>query len=412
MRWRTTFLICMAAVGLATLPAKAEPLARLTVDAGDQPRLDTPVSIALNNLTLPSYHLCLFEIKANQRLPVTMQLELGKPPILHWILAGATAAHEKRIFELSTGDNASAPPGLGAIKTDTGIDLSWGNTKVLHFQSAIMPPPAGADPRYARSGFIHPLLSPSGIVLTNIHPADHIHHLGLWNPWTSTEFEGRHVDFWNIKDGTGTVRFAKLLDKTSGSVYAGFRAAQEHVALKTAGGPKVAINEILDVRVWKVGGPDKGYWLVDYTTTQRCASSSPLKLLAYRYGGIGFRATPEWKEANSNYLTSEGKTRKDGHATRARWCAMYGTTSKGPAGIEFMSHPQNRQHPEPMRIWPEGDIFFNFCPIQSVPWTLEPGNDYTLRYRLYIYDGTASRETFERFWQDFGNPPQIKLEKP
>lgn len=393
------------------LPSQADILARLTVDAGDQPRLDTPVSIPLNDLTLPTNHLCLFEIKANQRLPVPMQLEIGKPPILHWILAGATAAHEKRTFELSTGDNASAPI-IEAKQTDTGIDLTWADAKVLHFQSAIMPPPAGADPRYARSGFIHPLLSPSGIVLTNIHPADHIHHLGLWNPWTSTEFDGRHVDFWNIKDGTGTVRFAKLLDKTCGSVYAGFRAAQEHVALNTAGGPKVTLNEILDVRVWKVGGPDKGYWLVDYTTTQRCASSSPLKLLAYRYGGIGFRATAEWKEANSNYLTSEGKTRKDGHGTRARWCTMYGTTSKGPAGIEFMSHPQNRQHPEPMRIWPEGDIFFNFCPIQSAEWILEPGHDYTLKYRLYIYDGTAPRETFERLWLDFGNPPQIKLEKP
>ncbi|HEX2970968.1 MAG TPA: PmoA family protein [Tepidisphaeraceae bacterium] len=412
MWWRIALLLSMLVIGLAN-QAHAQPnlLARLTVDAGDQPRLDTPISIALDNLAISPDGLRLLEVQGDQRLPVPAQLEPGKPPILHWILSGTTPAHGQRVYELSASPVVAAPI-VETRQTPTGLDLHWADAQVLHFQSAIMPPPAGADPRYARSGFIHPLRSPAGAVLTNIHPADHIHHLGLWNPWTSTEFEGRHVDFWNIKDGTGTVRFAKLLDKTSGPVFAGFRVAQEHVALNTTAGPKVALNEILDVRVWRVGGPDKGYWLVDYTTTQRCASSSPLKLLAYRYGGIGFRATADWKESNSNYLTSEGKTRKDGHATRARWCAMYGATSQGPAGIEFMSHPKNRQHPEPMRLWPEGDIFFNFCPIQSVPWTLEPGNDYTLRYRLYIYDGTASRETFERFWQDFGNPPQIKLEKP
>ena len=61
-----------------------------------------------------------------------------------------------------------------------------------------------------------------------------------------------------------------------------------------------------------------------------------------------------------------------------------------------MSHPANREHPEPMRIWPDGYIFFNFCPIQQKEWTLEPGKEYTLRYRLYVYTGTTAPAVAER----------------
>ena len=143
--------------------------------------------------------------------------------------------------------------------------------------------------------------------------------------------------------------------------------------------------------------------IIDYTTTQECAADIPLILEKYRYGGLGFRATEEWKGDNSDYLTSEGKTRKDGHATRARWCIIQGATGQGDAGVLFMSHPDNHEHPEPVRIWPwsKDGNFFNFCPVQQKPWTLEPGNEYTLKYRLYVYDGKISAGTAEQLWKDF-----------
>ena len=76
-----------------------------------------------------------------------------------------------------------------------------------------------------------------------------------------------------------------------------------------------------------------------------------------------------------------------------------------------MSHPGNREHPEPLRIWPQGDIFFNFCPIQKADWTLEPGKDYLLKYRMFVYDGTITPARAEQIWQDFAYPPKVKLHK-
>ena len=386
----------------------AEPLAKITVEAGRHTRIDTPVSVAIDGVSTESR---LEEIKGSSRIPVVAQIEAGNPPRLWWILSGTTPAGGKRVYELVEGSSSIKSSVVDVAKNDSFLEIHKRGKKILRYNHAPVPPPEGASLLYTRSGFIHPLWSPAGAILTNIHPADHIHHMGIWMPWTKTEFEGREVDFWNLKKGEGTVRFVEFVSTASGSVYGGFEAEQEHVALKTSEDEKVVLKETWDVRVYNIGGVDKGYCLWDFISAKRCASSSPLKLLKYRYGGLGFRATSQWDEDSSDYLTSEGKTRKDGHGTRGRWCNVFGKPAKGPAGILFMSHPQNHDHPEPMRIWPEGQVFFNFCPVQKADWTLEPGETYVLRYRLYVYNGAITVEKAEGLWQDFANSPKIKLER-
>jgi len=395
-------------------------LATVTVAAGKSERADTPVSAALPKGLDPAKPVRLVELvpsgqgrllKAAAR---RCQVLPGSPATLCWVLTGTTAPGAERTFRLLAAEGEPAEVGGGVraqLDGEKGVDISLARspTKVLRYHCAPVPPPAGQSKLYTRSGFIHPLHSPSGAVLTAIHPADHIHHMGVWMPWTRTEFEGRKVDFWNLKAGQGTVRFTRLASRSSGAVVGGFAAVQEHVNLTAPGGEKVALDETLDVRVWDLGGPRKGH-LIDYSSTQRCASTSPLLLKKYRYGGFGFRGSNMWTDGKADYLTSEGKTRADGHGTRARWCILHGPTANGPAGVLVMSHPGNHEHPEPVRIWPKGGIFFNFCPIQKADWTLEPGRDYRLQYRLYAYDGKLTAEAAERLWQDFAHPPKVTVE--
>ena len=391
-------------------PAGVGPVAKIAVSAGKHERTDTPVSVSLKGVAGLSgrEELRLEEVTGGRRRPVVSQLIPGDEPRLSWILTGRTAAGTSRAYELVSGEPVKAAGSVNLNVGEKALEITCGGTKVLRYNHATVPAPKGQSKLYDRSGFIHPLWSPGGAVLTGIHPGDHYHHLGLWHPWTKTKFEGRSVDFWNLKAGNGTMRFKEWGSVASGPVFGAFRAIQEHVDLSAPGGEKVVLTEKFDVRVWNAA-PKDAYWLMDYTTTQRCASQSPLELAQYRYGGFGFRATTEWNKDNSDYLTSEGKTRKDGHATRARWCITQGKTSKGEAGIVFLSHPENYEHPEPMRIWPQGPIFFNFCPIQKKARTLEPGNDYVLKYRLCIFHGKADARQAERVWRDFAEPPAVKL---
>lgn len=117
-------------------------------------------------------------------------------------------------------------------------------------------------PEENASGFIHPLWSPAGYVLTRISPPDHRHHFGVWNPWTKVLFEGKEVDFWNLYKKEGTVRFSKFLDEEEGQIFGEFRAVQEHVVLNDPDGEKVAMNEVWDVRAFPV---NEKMWICDFT---------------------------------------------------------------------------------------------------------------------------------------------------
>ncbi len=415
----TSTLISVVVVLGFTVPATrgwtaaSGPLAKITVEAGEHTRVDTPVCGLLDGvpLSLPGASYVLTEGSASGRNVVAAQLEPGSPAKLWFILAGETKPGTKRTYEFSIQERSAKGPdaGVSVRQSQDYCDILYGDTKVLRYNHAVVPPPAGQSDLYKRSGFIHPLWSPAGSVLTNIHAPDHIHHLGIWMPWTHTEFEGKSVDFWNLKEGQGTVRFVKYLATTDGPVYGGFQVEQEHVALKTAEGEKVVLKEEWDVRVYNVGGPGKGYWLWDFKSTQRCVADSPLRQVEYRYGGFGFRGAAEWDEQTAEYLTSEGKTRKDGHATRARWCDTSGKIKEWE-GVTFYSHPGNFRHPEPMRIWPEGQVFFNWAPSQAGDWEMKPGEDHVFRYRLYVHEGKVNVADAERIWADYAEPPKVTIE--
>src|SRR5678816_2620607 len=70
------------------------------------------------------------------------------------------------------------------LSIDTVLTISSGDQMLLTYQFKTVYPPAGQDTNYKRSGFIHPLYTPHGQVLTRIQPPDHYHHYGIWNAWT------------------------------------------------------------------------------------------------------------------------------------------------------------------------------------------------------------------------------------
>ncbi|MCL5279687.1 MAG: PmoA family protein [Planctomycetes bacterium] len=420
MHARSSALLLASLVGLFVGgSAVAAPLATITVEAGQYARTDTPVSVPLASVpqAMAGQALSLQEVRGASRVAVPAQVEQGATPRLHWILSGTLAAGQKRVYELVAGD-ARVDRQVKAVKGDKTLEISIGDAKVMQYHHAISPAPKGVAkvpdaklPLYDHSAFIHPLWSPKGNVLTDINPPDHLHHMGIWMPWTHTTYEGKMVDFWNVGDGTGTVRFSKYLSTTSGSVYGGWQSEQDHVALKTSKGEQTILKEVWDVRVYNVGGPQK-YWLVDFQSTQRCVAEQPLVQDEYRYGGLGYRATRQWKGPEADYLTSEGKTRKDGHGTRARWCDCYGEIDGQWEGVTFLDNPKNFRFPEPMRLWPEPTnyLFFNFCPSQLGAWEMKPGEDHVFRYRWYVHEGKPDVAEIERIWNDYANPPQVTVE--
>ena len=400
-----------------SMQVAAQDLLKFEVQAGNTDRIDCPISLAIDqeNCNTDSLKLALFEIKGKIETAVPCQLETSSGARLWFILSGQTPKNTIRSFVLR---RISSPQifkaGIHAIQKDGSLSFFAGEKPILSYQMETVNPPKGVSSLYKRSAFLHPVYSPGGEVLTRIQAPDHYHHYGIWNPWTLTFIGKREVDFWNLAKGEGTVRFAGLISQMEGPVYTGFKSLQEHIDFGAAGGDAVAMNELFDVRVWNV--PNQRY-MFDYASTLNTPLDSGILLAAYRYGGgIGFRATEKWNKDNSSVLTSEGKTRKDADGSNARWCIVEGESAarEGHSGILFLSYPANRMHPEPMRVWPEdqngrGDLFFEFCPIRHKDWKIEKGNDYTLRYRLIVFDGKMTPEDAENYWQAFANPPAILI---
>ena len=289
-----------------------------------------------------------------------------------------------------------------------GLDL-W------QYNQGLALPPEGVAQAYARSGFVHPMRTPEGLSLTRIQPSDHYHHYGLWNPWTRVAYKNDTIDFWNLNEKQGTVRFANYINRTSGPVYADYKVLHEHVVLKDRIEPEVAFSEMQGVRIFAEKENDE-YYLADISILLNTNPNDSIVLQEYRYGSLGWRATELWDRYNSEVITSEGLDRKSADGSLARWCIVQGELGDKYGAVVMMSFPANFNHPEPLRIWPEdiydrGDMYANFAPTKNKDWVLDAGKAYQLNYRFLVSSKKVSPEEAEEAWKQFAKAPKITINK-
>jgi len=386
---------------LSDLDLKAQPYS-ITVSAGELDRNESPVSFYFPDAVEPGVY--------------RLQSSDGDSPYLQvddqnrgWFLIGQLSAGESRNYQFSSEKVDASAVVSKSIDSNT-ITFQAGGSDVISYFHGMNEPPETLDERYKRGGYIHPVLSPNGVVLTNHLNADqHPHHSGIWSAWTNTEFQGRTPDFWNVHGNTGRVDQQDSLDVAwDGPVHAGFRAKHHFIDL-SAPSPEIALNEEWEVRVYP-SARGENIHMFDLKVTQTANTGQPLNLPEYRYGGVGFRGHVDWDDPdNATFLTSDGLGR-DGHGTRVRWTHIGGHSAGELAGISIMSHPENFRHPQPVRIHPD-EPFFNYAPIQLGDMTIEPGTPYVAQYRYISYDGEPDNELIEAVWNDYAYPPGVTVTK-
>ncbi len=376
----------------------------VTVAAGGLDRHDSIASFALpKNFNAKFYGL---RDDKGSRLPLQVSAQGHATFVLPELKAGETKRFR---LEALKNDAQAKAQGVQLVKEGDRLSITSAGRKVLGYQTqpGDVPSP-DIKPIFRRGGYIHPVFTPSGRAITDDYPADHRHHHGIWFAWTKTEFEGRHPDFWNMGDGTGTVEFVALDATWSGAVFAGFKSRLRSVDL-SAPKPKPVLNEEWEVNVYRVGQGQTAYSMFDVVVTQTGATTSPLLLPEYRYGGIGFRGHSEWLDkSNCFFLTSEGKDRANGNGTRARWCHIGGRIGGKFAGIAILDHPTNFRAPQPTRLNPD-QPFFCYAPSVLGDWEIGRGQEYVSRYRFVVYDGEPDVAALNRFWDDYANPVQVTV---
>jgi hypothetical protein len=282
------------------------------------------------------------------------------------------------------------------VETDRHLIVKRNGNHVLTYNKTIAVP-EGVDAKYGRSGFIHPITTPSGRILTDDYPIPHhSHQHGLFFAWRKTTFEGEELNFWEVGDDGATVRHDKVLNIANGGTKAGFKVRLMHVK-----GKKEILHEIWTVSVHARTG------FIDLTSEQSCVSKSPLILQKHHYGAMAIRGSRQWfKDAHTaagkgavkdefvescQMLTNEGLTQKDGNHSRPRWVSMSGPIDGRPVAMTFVPHPTNFRHPQHVRLHPNMP-YFCFIPTVEEGFQIEPGKPLVSRFRIVVADGEPDTE--------------------
>lgn len=381
----------------------------LTVEANEA-RADAMVQFPLEQLQVGDRPVRLLETTGGVDLAVPVQVDRQQGKLC-WIAAGVTAGGGQRTYRLEAGAAAKGDE-VTVVDLERAIEARFAGKPLLRYNKAHVESPSGTNPNYGRSGHLHPVWTPSGAIVTDEFPPDHLHQSGIFLAFTKTKFEDRDVDFWNIAGGKGRVRFKELKEVASGPVFGHFRVVHEHVDLTapdesgakgtaTAGG-KPALIETWDVRISSAGWK-AGQWLLDIASRVECAGASPLKLPEYHYGGMAIRAARSWTPQHVRFFTSERDERLKGNHTRPKWCDVSGLVDGQMAGTVLMTHPSNFRFPEPLRIHPTMP-YMVYTPSFLGDWAIEPGQAYESRYRFVIHDGELTPEAADGLWQEYASP--------
>ena len=350
---------------------------------------------------------------------------------LYWRIDGQMAENESRNFVCEITSVPETAPVMAVDQDGLGnFVLKKNHTNVLQYNTILPRLRSGVDSALRRNGYIHPAWSPSGNVLTNSNPIDHWHHYGIWNPWTSIEYDGKSYDLWNLILKQGTVRFDSLYRSVSGNLYAEISVRHRHIIYEPQPvqvanhvwgvlrfTPKIEKNIMDELQYIRVWNGENGTFLWDLNFNLYPSTHLPVTLKQYHYAGLGWRATPDWTKDNCEMMTSEGKSRPESDGTNARWIYVTGISPNGKSGILLMSSPKNHNFPEPLRTWDQtrnsgrGDAFINFVPVKNEDWILEPGNEYKFRYRLFVFDGDITPARAEAIWKDYATPVKVSATK-
>ncbi|MGC8668401.1 MAG: PmoA family protein [Chthonomonadales bacterium] len=401
-----TILWLMLATGWPAHSAPAAPQQyRIRVTAGPHGCYSAPVRVRLEVPGSPSPAGVRLSSKGR-----TVPAQLARTPggiELTWIVANLKPSESRDYTaRLENTGNHPPTPKMAVVQTGRDLEISAGGELIARYDATHGP----------NKPYFFPLNAPGGRTIVRSWPVeqgspasshDHPHHRGLW--FTHGDVNG--VDYWSEGKGTGSTRCRGYEDLESGPVYAHFRTGTDWV---DPSGKKVA-EDVRDVTVYDTPAG----WLMDFNVTVH-PSNGPLTFGDTKEGSFGLRVADTMRVTggNGHILTSAGVTDRMAWGTRADWVDYYGPVGGAEIGIAIMDHPQNLRHPTYWHVRDYGLFAANPFGIHefvkgaaphSGDFTLQPGSQLTLRYRVLLHKGGPEQAHVPDVWWDYAEPPTVSV---
>jgi hypothetical protein len=282
-------------------------------------------------------------------------------------------------------------------ETEERLVLKENGVPVFAFNHGEIQPPNGG---VARSGYVHPLHGLDGDVLTDDFPSDHPHHRGVFFGWPQMTVLGGSVDVWHLRGLRP--RFHEWGER---------RVEAESARLEAVNfwRPEGSDDPAVEERVrFLVHPSDETGRMIDIHGTFLNLSDEPIVLrgqVGAGYGGLNVRM--DGGRPGVVITTANGVLDGDANTLDppSPWAAHTSRTGEGRSrsGVAIFQHPDNPGFPA--RSWT-----LRYYGFLGAAWpgershTIAPGEALDLRYRLFVYRGSADEagvaERFERFLED------------
>lgn len=277
---------------------------------------------------------------------------------------------------------------LDIRRSDEAIVIRGQDRELLRY---VIRKPADSKLPLESASYFHPFTTPSGVVMTDVAPSDHLHHRGIFLGWV--EMHGKKdADFWGwgahapvtnrVMTATDIGPVRSTTDRAMFSMKNAWKADGETMLTEQLQAA-VLTNEtgnILDL---------------EYTLTP----SQDIKLSQWAFSGFCVRTR---KDGELTAFSPKGKvdlsnpvhTKPASDWPDERWYAYRLNLPNGKvAGIAVMNHPEN-----PPTLWHNHrDVrMLNPCIVAPSVVELKENKPLVLRYRVIAFDGDVPAKQLDQ----------------
>ena len=274
----------------------------------------------------------------------------------------------REILRLAGAAPLAASPGFTwRDVSPASVELSYNGHPALVYNYGMMLKP-GVPENYRRADYIHPVYSPSGVVVTDDFPKDHFHHRGISWMWPVVRVDGQEYDPWAVRGLPA--RFVRWIAREAGSRSA--RIAAENGWFL---GDRRVVKETAEI------GAAPGVIRLALTLE---AIDRPVEICGTAegnkgYGGFSFRFAPR---KDTVVRTDKGVEEKDTDMIPHPWAELSGTYVEGKATARVKDDQSNPGYPNGWCLRHYGFLGVNYP--GRTPVKLAPGKPLRLRYRITL----------------------------
>jgi hypothetical protein len=246
--------------------------------------------------------------------------------------------------------------------------------------------------------FTHPIYTPSGEIVTDLAPADHPHHRGVFCGWIEVEGE-QPGDWWGW--GAKAPKENRFVLNREARVT---EHSADRVTLRLINAWRVGEETIVGERITLSATSLEGCHVIDYEFKHTVATRKPVRIAQNPFGGFCYRARPRGKQEitgpNGRMMLPDAVfDRAETNWPSSHWYDLTYRADDGKvSGVAVMDHPNN-----PLSTWHvvRGIHMLNPCIVAEGPHEIEFGDPLYLKYRLVAHDGDAASVDLPKLYDQF-----------